>query len=273
MLQKLFSFQLPQFAAGIRDAWRKGYKIADFRNDALAGLTIGTVAVPLSMALAIATGVPPEHGLYTAIIAGAIIALTGGSRFNISGPTAAFVVILFPIVQDYGIGGLLIATMMAGVILLILGFSKMGQLIKFVPHPVVLGFTAGIAIIIAVLQIPDFLGLKTGRLGDDFIENIGIIFSSFSTINPYEMGVGIFTLLVLILWPKTRLPIPGPLVGLIAGALAAYAINHWVNGIDIQTIASRFTWKADGMEGHGIPPIPPSFSMPWSLPGPNGQPL
>ncbi|MDI2113417.1 C4-dicarboxylic acid transporter DauA [Commensalibacter nepenthis] len=263
----------PPIATGIIDTFRGGYKFSDFKNDALAGLTIGTVAVPLSMALAIATGVPPEHGLYTAIVAGALIALTGGSRFNISGPTAAFVVILFPIVKDYGIGGLLLATMMAGIILLLMGLSKMGQLIRFVPYPVILGFTAGIAIIIAILQIPDFLGLHTSKLGDNFIENISIIFSSLGTINPYEMGVGLFTLILLILWPKFKIPLPAPLVGLIVGGIVAYFINKGINGADIKTIASNFTWNANGTSGNGIPPIPPSLIMPWALPGPDGQPL
>ena len=147
-------FSIPIFS-GIRTAWQSGYSLADLRQDILAGLTIGTVALPLSMALAIATGVPPQHGLYTAIVAGAIIAITGGSRYNVSGPTAAFVVILFPIVQQYGLGGLLIATMMAGLILVILGLARMGRLIQFVPYPVVLGFTAGIAVVIARMPIPD----------------------------------------------------------------------------------------------------------------------
>ena len=144
-----FSLNLPAIATGLRAAWQEGYGLGDLRKDVMAGLTIGTVAVPLSMALAIATGVPPQHGLYTAIVAGALIALTGGSRFNVSGPTAAFVVILFPIVQQYGLGGLLIASMMAGVILVAMGMARLGKLIEFVPYPVVLGFTAGIAVVIA----------------------------------------------------------------------------------------------------------------------------
>lgn len=273
MQDKKINMKFPPIATGIIDSFRKGYYFSDFKKDALAGLTIGTVAVPLSMALAIATGVPPEHGLYTAIVAGALIALTGGSRFNISGPTAAFVVILFPIVKDYGIGGLLIATIMAGIILLLMGVAKMGQLIRFVPYPVVLGFTAGIAIIIAILQIPDFLGLQTAKLGDDFIENLRIIVSSLGTINPYEMGVGLFTLILLILWPKFKIPLPAPLVGLIIGGVLAYCINKGISGADIKTIASNFTWQANGTTGNGIPPIPPSLIMPWALPGPDGQPL
>src|SRR5690554_7320517 len=172
------NFYIPIFS-GFRATWQSGYTLADLRHDILAGLTIGTVALPLSMALAIATGVPPQHGLYTAIVAGAIIAITGGSRFNVSGPTAAFVVILFPIVQQYGLGGLLIATMMAGVILVLLGITRMGRLIQFVPYPVILGFTAGIAVVIATLQISDFFGLETGQLSQHFTANVAQIFASF----------------------------------------------------------------------------------------------
>lgn len=267
--KRLLSF--PPFAVGLRDSLREGYSFSDFKQDVLAGLTIGTVAVPLSMALAIATGVPPEYGLYTAMIAGAIIALTGGSRFNISGPTAAFVVILFPIVNDYGIGGLLLSTLMAGIILILFGLTRLGLLIRYVPYPVVLGFTAGIAIIIAVLQIPDFLGLRTSKLGDDFINNFINIVTSLSTINVYELIVGLSTLAILLIWPKLKLPLPAPLVGLILGGIIAYGINSTVNGADIHTIASRFSWKAHGMQGTGIPPIPPSFYYLGSFQGVMGN--
>lgn len=136
------------------------------------------------MALAIATGVPPQHGLYTAIVAGAIIALCGGSRFNVSGPTAAFVVILFPIVQQYGLGGLLVATLMAGAILVAMGLANMGQLIQFIPYPVVLGFTSGIAVVIAVMQLPDFLGLSVGHVSEHFVENLGHIIAAAPPLHP-----------------------------------------------------------------------------------------
>src|SRR5690606_9140369 len=186
---------LPGIATGLKAAWQDGYGLADLRKDVMAGLTVGTVAVPLSMALAIATGVPPQHGLYTAIVAGAIIALTGGSRYNVSGPTAAFVVILFPIVQQYGLGGLLIATMMAGLILIAMGITRMGRLIQFVPYPVILGFTAGIAVVIATLQIPDFLGLSSGQLSEHFTENVAQIAQALPSLNGYELSVGALTLL------------------------------------------------------------------------------
>lgn len=276
MARNRFSLHLPSVATGLRDAWREGYGLADLRKDVMAGLTIGTVAVPLSMALAIATGVPPQHGLYTAMVAGAIIALTGGARFNVSGPTAAFVVILFPIVQQYGLGGLLIASMMAGVILMIMGLTRMGRLIEFVPYPVVLGFTAGIAVVIATLQVPDFLGLEVGQLGEHFIENVGRIFLSLPGIAPFELGIGVFTLAVMLLWPRLSVPVPAPMVGLVVGAIAAYGVNQWLgSGADgaVETISSRFSWEANGQSGSGIPPIAPSFMVPWQLPGAGGEPL
>ncbi|XGA80688.1 C4-dicarboxylic acid transporter DauA [Halomonas sp. CH40] len=273
MSRRRLRFHLPAVATGLRSAWQAGYGLADLRQDIMAGLTVGTVAVPLSMALAIATGVPPQHGLYTAIVAGAIIALTGGARFNVSGPTAAFVVILFPIVQQFGLGGLLIASMMAGVILIVLGLTHMGRLIQFVPYPVVLGFTAGIAMVIAVLQIPDFLGLQTGELGEHFIANLAIIAQSLPSLDPWELGVGVFALAVMLYWPRLNLPIPAPLIGLVVGALAAYGLNLWLGGGSIETIASRFSWEINGETGSGIPPVAPVLMAPWHLPGADGVPL
>lgn len=272
MARRRFALDPPGIATAMRAVWREGYGIADLRKDVMAGITVGTVAVPLSMALAIATGVAPQHGLYTAIVAGAVIALTGGARFSVSGPTAAFVAILFPIVQQHGLGGLLIASMMAGIILMVLGALRMGRLIEFVPYPVVLGFTAGIAVVIAVLQIPDFLGLSGAGLGEHFLENVGRIARSIPSLDPLETGIGIFTLAVMLLWPRARIPVPAPLIGLVAGALVAYCANRWA-GADVETIASRFSWSANGASGSGIPPIAPSFALPWLLPGADGEPL
>ncbi|KAB7624366.1 C4-dicarboxylic acid transporter DauA [Alkalilimnicola sp. S0819] len=267
---------LPRFAAGLRTAWAEGYSLADLRHDVMAGLAVGTVAVPLSMALAIATGVPPQHGLYTAIVAGLVIALTGGARFNVSGPTAAFVVILFPIVQQYGLGGLLIASLMAGLILLALGMARLGRLIQFVPYPVVLGFTAGIAVVIATLQVPDFLGLELGGPGEHFVDSVGLILAALPTVNGFELAVGAFALGVMLLWPRLGVPVPAPLVGLAVGAVAAWLLNQYLGGQGgelVETIASRFSWEAQGRTGQGIPPVPPVPVLPWELPGPNGEPL
>src|SRR5690554_913803 len=193
MARRRLSIPRLNIGTGFKLSREAGYTKSDFRHDILAGLTVGTVAVPLSMALAIATGVAPQHGLYTAIVAGLLIALTGGTRYNVSGPTAAFVVILFPVVQQYGLGGLLIASIMAGIILIVLGVTRMGRLISFIPYPVVLGFTAGIAVVIAVLQIPDFLGLQLTEENSHFIDNLSHIGHRIGTINPYELGVGVFS--------------------------------------------------------------------------------
>ncbi len=263
---------LPIPGTALRDTWRGGYSLANLRRDIMAGLTIGIVAVPLSMALAIATGVPPQHGLYTAIVAGAIIALSGGSRFNVSGPTAAFVVILFPIVQQFGLGGLLIATFMAGLILVLMGLSRLGVLIQYVPYPVILGFTAGIAVVIATLQLPDFLGLELPSLGQHYLENLGTILGGLNTLTPIELALGLGSLLLMLFWPRLRTPIPAPLVGLVVAAVAAWLLARWA-GLEVETIASRFSWQTDTASGSGIPPIAPSFIPPWQLPGPDGQPL
>ncbi|WP_376717567.1 C4-dicarboxylic acid transporter DauA [Halomonas garicola] len=265
------SFRLPLPGRALVQAWQAGYSPGRLKNDVLAGLTIGVVAVPLSMALAIATGVAPQHGLYTAIVAGALIALTGGSRFNISGPTAAFVVILFPIVSNYGLGGLLIATLMAGVILLALGLARLGSLIQYVPYPVILGFTAGIGTVIALLQLPDFFGLASLELGDNTLANAWLIARALPGLVPAELGIGVITLATLLVWPRLKTPVPAPLAGLAVGTLAALLLAAL--GVEVDTIASRFDWMIDGQSGSGIPPLAPSFDMPWHFPGADGEPL
>ncbi len=153
----LFSLRL---ANALRESLRNNpYKLNSFSKDLLAGVTVGIIALPLAMALAIAIGVAPQYGLYTAIIAGFIIPLTGGSRYSVSGPTAAFVVILYPIVQQYGLSGLLIASILSGIILIIMALLRLGRYIQYIPEPVTLGFTGGIAVVIAVLQVKDFFSV------------------------------------------------------------------------------------------------------------------
>lgn len=267
--------KLPGLGSGFAAAFAGGYGWQDLRQDVLAGLTVGIVAVPLAMALAIATGVAPQHGLYTAIFAGGLIAATGGSRFNVSGPTAAFVVILFPIVAEFGLGGLAVATMMAGAMLVLLGVTGMGVLVKFVPYPVVLGFTAGIAVVIATRQIPDFFGLSTEPLGEHYLENLRLIGAALGSVDPIELLVGALTLAVLLLWPRLRTPIPGPLVGLAVGALLAWLLERYLggDGVLVATIDSRFSWEVGDLSGSGIPPMLPEFGLPWRLPGADGMPL
>lgn len=264
-------YVFPMPGSALLNAWREGYTLGMLKRDVMAGLTIGVVAVPLSMALAIAIGVPPQHGLYTAIVAGAVIALTGGSRFNISGPTAAFVVILFPIVAHHGLGGLLIATLMAGAILVALGLSRLGSLIQYVPYPVILGFTAGIGVVIALLQLPDFLGLSGVELGDSTLHNLVLISQALPGLSLADISVGLATLATLLIWPRLKTPIPAPLVGLTVGTLAAFLLT--LGGIEVDTIASRFSWEFQGENGNGIPPFAPSVALPWHFLGGDGTPL
>ncbi|MFO7705946.1 MAG: C4-dicarboxylic acid transporter DauA [Halopseudomonas sp.] len=265
-----FSFRLPLFTA-LRDSFREGYSLSTLRGDLLAGITVGIIAIPLAMALAIAIGVAPQHGLYTGIIGGLIIALAGGSRFNISGPTAAFVVILLPITQTYGLGGLLLVTGMSGIILLILGLARMGNLIQFVPYPVVMGFTAGIGIVIATLQIKDFFGLQKVGQHDSYLDQLQALASALPSIQLGDTLVGLATLLVLIGWPFLTRRVPGHLVALLAGSLLAVLLLQF--DLQASTLGSRFSYELDGITHAGIPPFAPQWLLPWTLPGADGTPL
>lgn len=261
----------PLLFAALRESFRQGYSREMLRGDLVAGLTVGVIAIPLAMALAIAVGVAPQHGLYTGIVGGLIIALAGGSRFNISGPTAAFVVILLPITQQYGIGGLLLVTGMSGVILLALGLARMGSLIQFVPYPVVLGFTAGIGIVIATLQIKDFLGLQGVGQHDSYVDQLQALGAALPSIQPGDTLVGAVTLTVLIAWPYLTRRVPGHLIALLVGSLLAAIILHLE--IPVSTLGSRFSYEIDGVIHGGIPPFAPQWLLPWTLPGASGQPL
>ncbi len=243
------------------------------RQNLLAGITVGIIALPLSMALAIAVGVPPQHGLYTAIVAGIIIAATGGSNVNVSGPTAAFVVVLLPIVQQHGLGGLLLSGFMAGGILVLLGLGRLGRVIEIVPYPVIIGFTAGIAVVIATLQIKDFLGLDIASLDGHFTDKVAQIVHALPTLNEWDLLVGSLSLAILLLWPRLQLRMPGHLVAILAGSLLAWLINGWLDGPVVATIGSRFDYAFDGMSGHGIPPILPAFTGLSGLPDALGEPI
>jgi SulP family sulfate permease len=243
------------------------------RADILAGAVVGVVALPLAMALAIASGVAPMHGLYTAIVAGAVIALLGGSRFQVSGPTAAFVVVLSPIAHSFGIGGLAIATLMAGLLLFAMGVLRMGRLIEFVPYPVTTGFTAGIAVVIATLQVKDLLGLSVREMPEHFVERVQAIAHALPTTHAADVGVGLLTLAVLLAWPRVTRRVPAPLVALVVGASAAAILQRLLPGFEAATIQSRFEYQVRGVTGHGIPPFPPLPLLPWSLAGPDGRPI
>lgn len=262
---------IPPLFSALRQAFASGYTFQSLRSDMSAGLTIGIIAIPLAMALAIAVGVPPQHGLYTVLIGGSVIALTGGSRFNVSGPTAAFVVILLPITQQFGVGGLLLCTSMAGVILIIMAFMRAGALLQFIPYPVTLGFTAGIGVVIATLQIKDAFGLENIEPAVNYIEQVSALFSALPSVHLGDTLVAAATLAVLIIWPRFVPKIPGHLVALTVGSFIGLALNN--ADITVATLGDRFSYSVDGIEYPGIPPFLPTFMWPWQLPGPDGQPL
>lgn len=252
---------------------RRKPSYAEIQANILAGLTVGLIALPLSMALAIASGVPPQHGLYTAIVAGIIIALTGGSKVNISGPTAAFVVVLYPIVQQYGLGGLLLSGFMAGIILVLMGLGRLGKLIEVVPYPVIIGFTAGIGVVIATLQIKDFLGLDIATLDGHYIDKVITLLQALPSINWQETVIGIITLVSLLSWSRLRLGIPAHLVALTIGTGVAWIMTISSPDFSVSTIGSRFHYEIEGITGNGIPPILPVFEWPWNLPDASGNPI
>ena len=215
---------------------REGYTREQFQGDMLGGLTVGIVALPLAIALAIASGVKPEQGLYTAIFGGFVIAVLGGTRAQISGPTGAFIVIVYGIVQKYGYEGLVVATLLAGIILIGMGLARMGAFLKFVPYPVVIGFTSGIALIIFSSQVADFLGLKLEKIPADFAEKWIEYARHFGGLDWNTVGVGVASLLIIVLWPKfiTR-RIPSQLIAI----LAVTGIVQYFQ-IPVETIGTRF---------------------------------
>ena len=232
---------------------RKGYSKKQLVADLVAGLIVAIIALPLSIALAIASGVSPERGIYTAIVAGFVIALLGGSRVNISGPTAAFATIVAGIVAEHGVEGLAIATVMAGGILILMGLLRLGSLIKYIPETITVGFTSGIAVTIVVGQIKDFLGLTfpAGTHAVETAEKMEAIVGSIGTINPWALGVGVAALAILILWPKISKKIPGSLIAvLVMTGVVALA------GLSVNTIGDLYTIQAS------LPPFAlPAFDM------------
>jgi sulfate permease, SulP family len=251
-------------AYGLRARLREGYSAKDFRADLLAALVVGVVALPLSMALAIACEVPPQHGLYTAIIAGFVCALLGGTRAQVTGPTAAFVVILVPIVHKFGLGGLLVAGMMAGVMLVAMGLARLGKLMQFVPHPVTTGFTMGIAIVIGLLQLKDVFGVKLPRTEGTF-EYLGALWDARGQINPYDVGIAVVTVALLLALPKVLKRVPAPLVALTIMSLLVVVLSHVWPGFHASTIGSKFSFPIGNETIHGIPPLPPIPIVPWRL--------
>lgn len=216
--------------------WRRqGYSKLDFYADAIAGLVVAIVALPLAMAIAIASNLPPERGLFTAIVAGFIISAHGGSRYQIGGPTAAFVVTVSMVAMEHGYEGLVLATMMAGVILMIMSFLHAGELIKFIPYPVVIGFTSGIALLIAFSQVRDFFGLKVENIPPDFIQKLMLYITHLDEMNIYAVIVSLVSIAIILLIKKYIPKIPGPIVVVVLAVLAM-----WIFQLPIETIESRF---------------------------------
>ncbi|MEZ4648978.1 MAG: sulfate permease [Candidatus Eisenbacteria bacterium] len=214
---------------------QEGYSWDRFRQDLFAGLIVGIVALPLSLAFAIASGVKPEQGLYTAIIGGFLISVLGGSRCQIGGPTGAFIVIVYGVVQEFGYEGLAVATLLAGVLLIAMGVAKLGAVVKFVPYPVTVGFTSGIALIIATSQVREFLGLQMESVPGDFIPKIEAYATHISTWNPYAVAVGLASLLIVVSMPRLTRRVPGPIVALLATTAAVQLLS-----LPVETIGGRF---------------------------------
>ena len=227
----------------------KNYNGKSFISDFIAGIIVAIIALPLSIALAIASGASPEQGLYTAIVAGFVIALFGGSRVNISGPTAAFATIVAGIIATDGMSGLVIATVMAGIILIIMGICRMGGLIKYIPHSITVGFTSGIAVTILAGQLKDFFGLTfpEGTHAVETTEKIAAVVKNFGTVNWLSVLVGALALAILIFWPKVSKKIPGSLIAVIFGVVIVKLLK-----MDVNTIGDLYT----------ISNAPPKFSIP-----------
>jgi sulfate permease, SulP family len=259
--------------AALRAVLREGYSKRDLRADVLAGVVVGIVALPLAMALSIAVGAPPQHGLNTAIVAGLLVALLGGSRTQVTGPTAAFVVILAPIFAKHGMTGLLLSGMLGGLMLILMGLMRLGRLIEFIPHPVTTGFTAGIGTVIATLQVKDLLGLNLPRTPEHFVDRVGAMIQARGTASFLELAVGLVSLGILVCLPRYTRRVPGPLVALPLAALLAGLLNWLIPGAPIATISSRFHTEVGGHLVAGIPQLPPLPMLPWLSTGPDGQPL
>ncbi len=227
---------------------KNGYTKEQLLRDVIAGIIVGIIAIPLSIALAISSGVSPEKGLITAIVGGFLISLLGGSRVQIGGPTGAFVVIIYKIIQDFGYSGLVIASLMAGAILIVLGLLRFGSAIKFIPYPITTGFTSGIALVIFSQQLKDFLGLKMEKNPSEFIERMEGYWKAIGTIQIESLVIGLVALAILIGWPYISKRIPGALVAIIVTTAMVQLL-----GIQVDTIGSRFT---------DLKPVIPQFSLP-----------
>lgn len=222
----------------------KNYSKTTFMSDLMAGIIVGIVALPLAIAFGIASGVSPEKGIITAIIAGFIISMFGGSRVQIGGPTGAFIVIVYGIIQQYGEKGLIVATLMAGVFLILLGVFKLGTIIKFIPYPIVVGFTSGIAVTIFTTQIKDLFGLTMESVPADFLSKWAAYAKDFATIDPWSTLVGIASIVIIAVSPRFSKKIPGSLIAIVLMTVIAYLMKTYAGITSVETIGDRFTIQA-----------------------------
>ena len=238
---------------GLIDALQKqGYNRDLFSKDLIAGITVGILTIPISMALATGIGVSPIYGLYTAIVAGIFTALAGGSRFSIAGPTASFVILLIPVTEAYGLLGLILVSLLAGFLLMLMAFLRFGRWIEYIPEAITLGFTTGIATLIIFLQMKDFFGLQLVETPSDFLQRLWIMFESMQSFHWQSTAVGFGTLLFMILWRRLKIPVPGHLPGLVLAAIAVYYWN--LQGAQILTVGELFDQ---------LPHYFPSFQGVW----------
>ena len=229
----------------------KGYTGRDFSADAIAGLTVGVVALPLAMAFAIASGAPPQSGIFTAVVAGFIISALGGTRVSIGGPTGAFVVILYGIQAQHGAEHLALCTLMAGAILVVMGFARLGTMIKYIPYPVTMGFTSGIAILIFSTQIKDFLGLKVDKVPAEFVEKMQVLGGHLGTIHGPTVALAVVSLAVILFWPRTwQRRVPGSIVALVLGTVSVVLFQ-----LPVETIGSKFGGIPKGLPSPQFPSI------------------
>ena len=242
---------LPKSILALRD-----YDRVTFRHDLIAGVTVGLVALPLAMAFAIASGLTPQAGIYCAIVTGFLISALGGSRVQIGGPTGAFVVVVSGIVAEHGISGLFMCTMMAGVLLVILGLTGTGSVVRFIPRPVVIGFTNGIAVLIASTQIRDFLGLRMTENPGEFVARLAAIGRHLDTTGPAAVGLAVLTLVLVVATNRFMKGIPGTVVGLVVGTAVA-----WLAGLPVDTVASRFGAVPSGLPDFHLPEFRPSLIL------------
>lgn len=213
--------------------------------DAMAGLIVGIVALPLAIAFGIASGVSPETGIVTAIVAGFLVSAFGGSSVQIGGPTGAFIVIVYGIVQQYGMGGLTVATLMAGAFLVLLGVFRLGTIIKYIPYPIVVGFTSGIAVTIFTTQVKDLLGLTTGPVPADFVAKWATYVQALPTVDPWSTAVGVLSVVAIALTPRLSRKVPGSLVAIVVMTVAAYLLRTYAGVESIETIGDRFSIRAE----------------------------